>query len=613
MAIHWSTQQLVELLAAVSSFHDEGSAARGGLERIVEAIEAEAAALVERGRVVSCLGFPAGDAPEDALVALAEGRSDKLALPGASDVQTLAAPLADVPDAWIVVARAGAEGFKREEISLLRGMARVLALTLVMLRTLAAERERAAENDRLVASLRDRQRLLEKSAEIQRAITHRAPLEDVLQAIADSAGELIGDEVAGLRLVDDEDPTLMHTVASVGVAPARERRIKDGRVGDRAGGRAIAENRLVVVERYDAAPGSLPAFAADGLQAAMAAPVHEGGIPVGTLVVASYEPGRRYSELEQETLLAFAEHASIALMDAKLVEAIRHQALHDALTGLPNRTLFLDRLRHSFERSERTGSCVAVLFVDIDRFKDVNDTLGHDAGDRLLVAFADRLRDSLRAADTAARLGGDEFAILIEDLDDELDAVRLAQRITEALDEPFSLDGRDLRVRASISIAGTRTGGDLLRDADLAMYRAKAAGGGFESFEPGMRTAVLKRVGLEADLRRAVAAGTEFVLHYQPIVELVSGRVHAVEARVRWSHPERGLVPPADFIGLAEDAGLIGELGRWILREACGQAAVWQRRYEAANPLVVAVNLSGRQLDDPGLVVDVAEALAPPS
>jgi diguanylate cyclase (GGDEF)-like protein len=309
----------------------------------------------------------------------------------------------------------------------------------------------------------------------------------------------------------------------------------------------------------------------------MGAPVHERGTVVGSLTVATYERGRTFTDDEQATLLAFAEHASLALMDAKTVGTMMHQAIHDSLTDLPNRELLVDRLEHALARGERTGFETAILFIDLDGFKNVNDSLGHASGDELLVAVADRLRDCIRTADTAARLGGDEFAVLVEDVVERGGAARLAERIMAALREPFPIAGRDVFIGASIGIAtAARPGEDLLRNADLAMYRAKAAGKNrYEFFEHGMRAVVLQRLELEADLRRAVD-NEEFVLHYQPIVDLASGRIEAVEALVRWRHPSGHLVPPVEFIPVAEETGAIVAIGTWVIREACRQAAAWE-------------------------------------
>jgi diguanylate cyclase (GGDEF)-like protein len=613
-AASWATQQLAEFVVAVSSFDDEEAATKGAVERAAECLEAEIGALV-RERLVTCVGFPLGAVPEAELVAAAWGEPHSLEIPGVGAGEIITVPLEDMPPGRILLMRS--EPFGPDELSLLRGMARVLALTLRTLRVLEAERRlrveseaQAEENARLLATVRQRQRLLEETTTIQRLISRRAPIQQVLDAIVSAAEDLLSSEVVSLRMISPDDPGATVTVAANGVRPDLASAAAIGRVGEGVGGRAIAEGRLVVADHYRSMDEALAVYVADDLQTAMAAPVHEKGEVVGSLTVASYEPGRVYGDAEKEMLLAFAEHASLALMDAKTVDSMVHQTLHDSLTGLPNRVLFLDRLEHSLDRVDRQDPSVAVLFLDLDRFKTVNDSLGHAAGDELLVAVGKRIAAYLRTGDTAARLGGDEFAILLEDSHDKSDAARLAERLTKALRESFVLQGKEVQVSASIGIAyGRGDGEDLLRYADLAMYRAKAAGAGrYEFFEPEMGAAVVERLELEADLRHAVERD-QLVLHYQPIVRLSTGAVATVEALLRWQHPTRGLVSPLDFIPLAEEIGSIVEIGGWVLREACNQAAAWQQRYPTQPPLGVSVNLSSRQLDQPGFVAEVCAAL----
>jgi diguanylate cyclase (GGDEF)-like protein/PAS domain S-box-containing protein len=297
-------------------------------------------------------------------------------------------------------------------------------------------------------------------------------------------------------------------------------------------------------------------------------------------------------------------------------EQLAHQAFHDAVTGLANRALFKDRVEHAIERQSRDNLPVSVLFMDLDDFKTINDSLGHAAGDRLLSEVGDRLKNSLRQADTAARLGGDEFAILLEDGGDGVDAAEVAARILASLEGPFHLETKEVFVRASIGIASAeaRTGGpegaeELLRNADVAMYMAKEAGKGrYQVFEPAMHDTALQRLELKADLQRAVD-NNEFILHYQPVIELETGRIEGLEALVRWQHPARGIVAPLDFVPLAEETGLIVPIGRWVLREACTQARRLQQDYETQPPLHMAVNLSARQLQRPEIVGEIAETL----
>jgi diguanylate cyclase (GGDEF)-like protein/PAS domain S-box-containing protein len=285
-------------------------------------------------------------------------------------------------------------------------------------------------------------------------------------------------------------------------------------------------------------------------------------------------------------------------------EQLRHQAFHDPLTGLANRALFTDRVEHALVLREG----VAVVFLDLDDFKAVNDSLGHLAGDALLQAVALRLTGALRPGDTIARLGGDEFAVLFEEAGAAVSAADVAERVIAALQEPFNLDGREVFVTASIGIGVGEDAEELLRSADVAMYRAKASGKAqYVVYAPKMDDDLVGRLELVADLRRACVED-EFVLHYQPIVELESRRVVGVEALVRWQHPTRGLLQPADFVGLAEETGQIVDIGRWVLEQACRQAASW--RSQLGCDLSVSVNVSARQIRPSGLVDDVQSALA---
>jgi diguanylate cyclase (GGDEF)-like protein len=297
-----------------------------------------------------------------------------------------------------------------------------------------------------------------------------------------------------------------------------------------------------------------------------------------------------------------------------LERQLAHQAFHDALTGLPNRTLFMDRLKHALARGARRGSSVAVLFLDLDRFKVVNDSLGHGVGDELLIAVAQQLARTVRAGDTLARLGGDEFTILVEDVPDADGARAVAERVMAALQQPFALAGHEVCVTTSIGIAiggaGRAKADELLRNADAAMYRGKSKGKArYEVFDTSMHDDALDRLQLEADLRHGIERG-ELRVYYQPKVALGSGQIAGVEALVRWQHPERGLVSPAEFVPLAEETGLIVALGRYVLREACRDARRWSRFSRTGQDLMVSVNLSARQFQHPTLLDDVSGVLA---
>jgi diguanylate cyclase (GGDEF)-like protein len=300
-------------------------------------------------------------------------------------------------------------------------------------------------------------------------------------------------------------------------------------------------------------------------------------------------------------------------------DRLKHQATHDALTGLANRTLFRDRVGRAMT-GIKTDRTVAVMYIDLDNFKDVNDGPGHDAGDQLLGAIADRLLNATRGSDTVARLGGDEFAILLRGVRSQNEVVIVADRVLRSLDVPLGVAGTDVRVGASIGIAfgdSQSTADDLLRQADVAMYAAKHGGkGGYVIFEEAMHKAALERLVLETDLRAALDRG-ELELHYQPVVDLASRTIVGAEALIRWRHPERGLVSPADFIPLAESTGLIIPIGRWVLTEACRQAAEWQRVASMGRrdgktlrgPFKIGVNISAWQVQHPTMVESVREAL----
>jgi predicted signal transduction protein with EAL and GGDEF domain len=311
-------------------------------------------------------------------------------------------------------------------------------------------------------------------------------------------------------------------------------------------------------------------------------------------------------------------------------------ALHDRLTGLPNRMLLNDRLTQAVQRHQRdpANHHFAVLFLDFDRFKIVNDSLGHEMGDRLLVEIGKRLSDSLRTTDTiapgsapaaaaaaaidnrstAARLGGDEFVILLDGLAATSAAARIAERLLKTLGEPYQLKGHEVSSTASIGITTSdidyACAGDVLRDADTAMYHAKAAGRArFVIFDRKMHEEVMARLALENDLRHALERG-EMLLHYQPVMSLATGRIEGMEALLRWRHPARGLVPPADFIGCVEETGMILGIGAWVLQQACRQLRQWQLRFGAQIPdFFMSVNVSARQLSTPGLVAQVSQIL----
>lgn len=295
-------------------------------------------------------------------------------------------------------------------------------------------------------------------------------------------------------------------------------------------------------------------------------------------------------------------------------EQLLHNALHDGLTGLPNRALFLDRLKLAIARAKRREDYqFSVLFLDLDRFKTVNDSLGHLIGDQLLIGISRRLETCLRAGDTVARLGGDEFTILLDDLTGADDVLQVTERIQKELVSPFNLGGNEIFTSVSIGVAPSTTGydrpDDILRDADTAMYRAKTLGKARHVvFDNEMHARAVNLLQLETDLRRAVER-QEFLIYYQPIMSLQTGQVRGFEALVRWRHPKHGLISPLDFIPVAEETGLIIPIGQWVLAEACRQMCEWQKEFPTYPPLSIAVNLSARQFTQPDLVKQVQQAL----
>jgi diguanylate cyclase (GGDEF)-like protein len=327
-------------------------------------------------------------------------------------------------------------------------------------------------------------------------------------------------------------------------------------------------------------------------------------------------------EWTREEIRLFREIAVSALTEVELQrrtadaerieQQLRHDALHDRLTGLPNRAFFVERVRIAVERARRNpDECFGVLFLDLDNFKAINDSFGHVAGDEMLLEVSRRFTGCLRSLDMLSRLGGDEFALLLENIREPSDAARVAERLQASLQAPIRIGEDEAFASVSLGIAVFSTADDhpqhLLRSADLALYRAKEQGRArFQVFDPRMHEEAVRRLRLETDLRRALERD-QFRLHYQPVVSLDSGRIVAVEALLRWEHPERGLVPPGDFIHVAEETGLITEISRWVLEQACRQCQMWRRDHGDDAPESVWVNLSIRQLIEGGLVRQVAD------
>ncbi|HWS34974.1 MAG TPA: EAL domain-containing protein [Actinoplanes sp.] len=591
-----ATQQLTEFLAVVADRPDESAAQHAAVECALRALDADLAILTVDGGVAAAVGLPADRIPAYALTAgYLVGRPATLR---AGDVTyTLAvAPLGGSSSGMLLIGRASGD-FSDEEVCLLRGVARVLELSLEALH--------------LSDSLRRRQQLFGELSLIQRAIARREPLPEILNRVTTGAAELLGVDLAGLTVLENDEPNRMSLVSAVGVpddVPARMQRMPVGGLG--VVGLSILGDELVAVDDYASSPIAVPEVVQHQVKSVMAVPVHENGVVVGSMFVAMHTTRRSWDEASQEMLLAFAEHASLAVTDARTLTEM-NASFHDALTGLASRSLFVTRTENALGNL-RTGG-VAALLVGLDRFKMINDALGHGTGDKLLALVADRIRECLRTDDTAARLGGDEFAVLLPEAGTVEAAVPVARRIVTAMREPFDLDGRETFVTCSIGVAfaeaGRHDAQELLVRADLALFEAKKVKDQYAVFEPSMRESFQKHMEMEVDLRRAVLRH-EFELRFQPIVRLATGEISGLEALVRWQHPERGMVPPLDFIPLAEETGMIVPIGEWVLREACRQAARWNQQRDPGKPLSVSVNLSAVQLERVDLPELVGSALA---
>ena len=522
LAASRATARLAEFLAVVSSLPDAEAALDAGVEGAALALGAQVAAVVCDGWARSSVGYPAGGVPHDDLAQVAAGARQLLAVPTEDRPgHAIAVPVSSL-EGHLVVARVGAEPFSPEEVDLARGMARVMDMTFQMLRTLDSERQlrdqserQAAENAALLVSLRARQRLSEELSAIQRAISRRDPLADILDSVTCGVRDLLGGEIAVLR---QGAPTLSAEHSATQPWLPAEYQVVSAAGGPAelgvwlatvpmpdhlAPGRAMRPDKSVHHYTFTAGPSRVPS-APPRVRTAIAAPVHENGKVIGSLVVGSCDHAREFSDNDHATLLAFAEHASLAVTDANTLEAM-YRAFHDSLTGLASRALFLDRLHHGLLQAVRTKTNLTLLFIDLDHFKAVNDTLGHSAGDDLLITVAERLRQCLRASDTAARFGGDEFVVLLHATSADAATV-VAGRIIDAIRAPIVAGGREVLVGASIGIAasdwGTVSADELLRNADVAMYRAKRAGRGqYATFEPQMHATLIERLQLEADLR----------------------------------------------------------------------------------------------------------------
>jgi diguanylate cyclase (GGDEF)-like protein/PAS domain S-box-containing protein len=425
-------------------------------------------------------------------------------------------------------------------------------------------------------------------------------------------GDVIhGEQVKRLLSVVEETPDLVVIADRNGrsvYANAAARRVAGMSADEDPGAISFTRlrGRLTTSSRVLMETEALPAVSHGGMWSGeVAIHVEAGEVPLSMVLV-----GHRDGD-DLDYVAAIARDIS----ERKMLESrLAHQATHDALTGLPNRLLLLDRAEQALARAERSTTKVAVLFCDVDRFKVINDSLGHAAGDGALIETARRIAGVLRPSDTVARFGGDEFVVLCDQLAVDEDALIIAQRVLDALDVPLDISGHEVVLSASIGVAIAATSGvspvDLIRDADAAMYRAKDLGRRrIEMFDVGVRERVMNRMELERDLRRALERN-QLEVYYQPIVSALNGQVTGFEALLRWKHPERGLLTPDSFISLAEETGLIVPIGAWVLGEACRQLQRWRSMYLVATELDLSVNLSARQLAHPDLLSLVDDVLA---
>ena len=584
---------------------DAENMTRIAVDRVAAAFDAEVVALVLDETVIRCLGFPADAVPVRLLRSASEVRSSILNAPGIGEVHSVSASVSTA-GCTMVVLRAGSP-FDREEETLVRSMARALGLAMTAT-------DRLTESRVLAERLSERQYLSDRLSQIQKSISHRAPLQEVMDSITQGAAELLGADVVGLRIVglgDDGRPIAsLAGYPDEGLDHFRSIPLDQGFSGG-----AFVEGVLVSTEDYAAAARTLGNAPQELIEAAMAAPVHHDGRIVGVLNVASRDVGRVFTPAEQEILLRLADHASLAVTDAAAVHALRDslegerfKASHDALTALPNRTTVLEMIEYELHHADPAAP-LCVLYIDVDRFKLLNDMYGHSFGDRVLIEVASRLRNAVREEDLVGRLAGDEFVVVAPGISAEA-AGALAQRVTLEMTEPLVIDGRGTQVSVSVGVAESAAGlssEELLGNADVAMYRAKTSGRDcVVSYDVQMRDEMFERADLEQEISLGLKAG-EFVPFFQPSLNLATGEVHSLEALVRWNHPTRGQLSPDAFLALAEETGLIVDIDLCVLDEACRRLAGWTQLHP---DLTISVNLSVRHFAHPEIVEFVAETLA---
>jgi diguanylate cyclase (GGDEF)-like protein/PAS domain S-box-containing protein len=450
---------------------------------------------------------------------------------------------------------------------------------------------------------------------ILRMITGDSGLEETLAAINRLIEDQAPDTLCSILVLNDEG-TQLERGAATSLPGDFLQLVCDQLIGpDSCGGGAAIHLKTPVLSTDIASDPSWLGYRKDALahrlRACFTWPIFGRlGQVLGVLTIYHRKPGAP-SELELGLIQVMTDLAGLAIDSRKSEDRIRYLAHYDELTGLPNRTMFSQTLSHALVGANRNSHQVGVLFMDLDRFKNINDTLGHESGDRMLREVAKRIRESVREVDTVARLGGDEFVVIIENFKDHSALVNVAKKLIDRLAMPMSIEGRDFHQTVSIGISTYPTDGHdaktLIKNADMAMYRAKESGRhGYSFYSAQMGAGSLERITLESELRRAIEQN-EFVLHYQPKVNIKTGEIVGVEALVRWQHPTKGLLSPLKFISLAEDTGQIVAIGQWVLRSACRQLCAW--RDIGLLPIRIAVNLSARQFAHDDLLSDIAVAL----
>ena len=522
-------------------------------------------------REVYSQGLPVAEAERIAATLLAGGTCP--------EVGDMVVDVASHRQRYGLLAAYNPDGLLFAEGPLLEAYARLAATALDSATALETARREADRAQALLA--------------LARSLAEATTLEDVARCLVEATAVVIGSDRA-LFAIADHPSDVCRAIACHGFDPETEQAV----LGKEFPLHGQDHARFVYLDPRTTIPNSLAV-------AMVVVPIVVDGIAEAWLTAEVVEHPERLTpndELEAR-LRGLAAQAATAMRNARLIENIRHMALHDTLTSLPNRALVLDRAEHLL--AGRRGS-VSALFLDLDGFKELNDTLGHAAGDHLLRVVAGRLSDAIRDDDTLARMGGDEFVLLVNGSDPEL----LAERLLAILREPIELDGSAFTVTASIGVAratGEVTADQLVREADVAMYQAKSAGKNrYITFVPEMHQALRKRIELEIEAREAVDRG-QLHLVYQPVIDLATGRVTGAEALLRWRHPTRGLVGPCDLIPVLEETGLIAVAGRWVLEQACRQAAAWRG---LGRDIDIAVNISPRQLEGEGVLDDVRSVLA---